>query len=229
MKLVLIATTDIPAGTYDAEDFVVGPVNLDGDTIQLTVGIAPAVPASPPPPPPVSPPPPPINPPPPPPPPVPAPTGTGIKGEVVGLGMAASYQDYSVPPSGATITSIGWDFGDGQTATGASGQHLYAKAGAYTVTETVTYSDGTTAVEGFSMTAQLVPQLIADGLSVLYQLDSNQFVESVNWNFGDGTNDTGAAGRHPYAASGTYTITGSVSYGGAVNRIDPFGPATVTV
>jgi hypothetical protein len=66
MKLTLIATTDIPAGVYNAEDLALsGPVNLDGDTIQLSIGVdvlAPAVPpapvSTPQPPPVVSPPPP---------------------------------------------------------------------------------------------------------------------------------------------------------------------------
>lgn len=64
MKLNLIATTDIPAGTYSADDLACGPVDLSGDTIELSVSVA--APVDPPPttePPPVSPPPPPPPPP----------------------------------------------------------------------------------------------------------------------------------------------------------------------
>lgn len=158
--------------------------------------------------------------------PTPPPTGAGLRNEVLALGMAVAYQDYSTPPAGATITGYAWDFGDGSTATDASGQHLYAKAGSYVVKETVTYSDTTTATSSATIIVGLVPTVLPDGLSVLYHIDSNDFVQSVNWNFGDTTNGTGANGRHPYVKAGTYTITGSVSY---ANRIDPFGPVTVTV
>ena len=55
MKLTLIATTDIPAGTYDADVLTYGALNLAGDTIELSVGVAapveaPPAPADPPPP-----------------------------------------------------------------------------------------------------------------------------------------------------------------------------------
>ena len=41
-----------------------------------------------------------------------------------------------------TITSWLWDFGDGQTSTLQNPSHVYATPGSYTVTLTVTNSDG---------------------------------------------------------------------------------------
>lgn len=165
---------------------------------------------------------------PPPPPPPPPSTGVGIAHEALGLGMAVAYIDHTTPPDGLTIQSIAWDFGDGETATDTNGQHLYAAPGNYNVTETVTYSDGTTAAQATPVVIGLAPKILADWQSVLYHMDVSQFVEDVNWNFGDGENGHGADGRHTYAAEGTYTITGSVTYKGDLTRIDAFGPLTTT-
>jgi hypothetical protein len=47
----------------------------------------------------------------------------------------------SVAPGG-TITSYGWDFGDGNTGTGVTPTHTFGAAGSYTVTLTITSSLG---------------------------------------------------------------------------------------
>lgn len=146
--------------------------------------------------------------------------------------MAVAYQDYSTPPAGQTVSKIAWDFGDGNTGTYAGGQHLYAKTGTYNVLEMVTYSDGTTATQAYVITVGIVPQILVDGRSILYHLDTNGYVDAVNWNFGDASiaGDGLASGRHPYAEPGSRTITGSVTYKAPyADRIDPFGPVTVVV
>ena len=45
-------------------------------------------------------------------------------------------------PSGQSIESYTWDFGDGETATGATASHTYATAGTYQVTHTTTNGEG---------------------------------------------------------------------------------------
>jgi len=50
----------------------------------------------------------------------------------------------SYDPDG-TIVSYSWDFGDGNTATGATSDHAYSEDGNYTVTLTVTDDDGASA------------------------------------------------------------------------------------
>ena len=44
----------------------------------------------------------------------------------------------------ATLASYAWDFGDGQSGTGVTAEHVYAEPGTYTVTLLVTASDGQT-------------------------------------------------------------------------------------
>jgi len=45
------------------------------------------------------------------------------------------------------IVEYGWDFGDGSTGTGVSPVHIYAEAGDYTATLTVTDNDGAVSIE----------------------------------------------------------------------------------
>ncbi|HZB47561.1 MAG TPA: PKD domain-containing protein [Mycobacteriales bacterium] len=53
--------------------------------------------------------------------------------------------DQSHDPAGGTISTVGWSFGDGATATGCCPTHQYASDGDYTVRLTVTTTDGRTA------------------------------------------------------------------------------------
>jgi type II secretory pathway pseudopilin PulG len=50
----------------------------------------------------------------------------------------------SATDSDGTISSVTWDFGDGQTGTGSSATHSYASAGTYTIVNTATDDDGDT-------------------------------------------------------------------------------------
>lgn len=66
---------------------------------------------------------------------------TAIQGQCTGVNF--TFQDNTV----GTITSRTWNFGDGSpgVTTNTPPKHPYATAGTYTVTETVTFSDATTA------------------------------------------------------------------------------------
>lgn len=165
MKFVLVATTEIPAGTYDLSNFVASALALSGDALTLTVSVAPSAPV----PPPVSPPPvstpPPVSPPPPPP---PAASTLGPSVVVDGQSILYHYPMDAALADAVAYTTIPGTFGGSPTT-----------------------------------------------------------VPNIAWNFGDGTNGFGADGRHPYAAAGTYTITGSVSY--KDGHIVPFGPLTAVV
>lgn len=73
----------------------------------------------------------------------------------------------STDPDG-TIVSYSWDFGDGQTATGATASHLYGEAGSYTITLTVTDSDGA------SVSTERQVEATAPGYVVTYRASSTQ-------------------------------------------------------
>jgi PKD repeat protein len=55
-----------------------------------------------------------------------------------------SFTDDSFDPGGKTFASMVWDFGDGASASGCCPGHQYATDGDYTVTLTVTTTDGRT-------------------------------------------------------------------------------------
>jgi PKD repeat protein len=62
--------------------------------------------------------------------------------------------DGSQSYSGVDIASYSWDFGDGATAEGATVDHAYAAAGDYSVTLTVTDTNGQTAAGQYPITVQ---------------------------------------------------------------------------
>ncbi|HLY48962.1 MAG TPA: PKD domain-containing protein [Solirubrobacteraceae bacterium] len=61
---------------------------------------------------------------------------------------------------GNSVTSYGWDFGDGSSATGARPAHAYAKAGTYTVSLTISDSSGNTSRVSHRVTVDPLQTLI---------------------------------------------------------------------
>ncbi|ACL15493.1 PKD domain-containing protein [Methanosphaerula palustris] len=160
-------------------------------------------------------------------PPVAAFTGT----PTVGNGQAnVTFTDQS---TGDGIITWAWTFGDGNTATTRSPQHLYTNQGTipktFNVTLTVTnaYGSGTTTKTGY---ITVYPPLVANftttattGYAPL-QVDFTDTSTGYNiiawtWNFGDGS-QTGISQNvsHSYNTPGTYTATLVVT--------NPFGQST---
>lgn len=121
------------------------------------------------------------------------------------------------------IVSYKWDFGDGTSGQGVQTSHQYGKAGGYQVTLVVTDDKGATgaasqtvtvanvinlpptAVFVFSPTSPKVSDTVnfnASGSS-----DSDGYIVSYTWDFGDGSSGTGAVISHKYAAAGGYKVT----------------------
>ncbi len=140
--------------------------------------------------------------------------------------------------STGTITSYAWTFGDGGTSTAASPGHVYAAAGVYTVSLTVTGPGGsntqtrsnyvtvTTAAPVAQFTGS--PTSGASPLTVAFTNTSTGSITSYAWTFGDGGTSTAASPSHIYAAAGVYTVSLTVTGPGGSNTQTRSNYVTVT-
>lgn len=136
-------------------------------------------------------------------------------------------------------TKFAWDFGDGQTGTGATVDHTYTTAGTFdaklvasndggdgtTAKLTITVTDPTptptpeakiTVVNPKSGEAPLKVELTGEGTN-----DPTKFT----WDFGDGTtDDSGASVTHQFDKAGSYEVKLTVTNGGGDSI-----PATTTI
>jgi PKD repeat protein len=133
----------------------------------------------------------------------------------------------SSDPDG-TVANYTWGFGDGTAATGPIADHTYASPGTYDVTLTVTDDEGATdaavrtvrvsaadtndppsAAVSVSASDPVVGGRVAfDGSN---STDPDGSVVAYEWDFGDGTDSTGATTDHRYRSSGTYAVTLTVT------------------
>lgn len=121
-----------------------------------------------------------------------------------------------------------WDFGDKQGADGRAPSHVYAEAGTYVATLTITGDDNgvceNTSSDTLSVTvyeapvaAFTGPETAARGASV--QFEAQPAVGDDNsawryaWDFGDGTKGDGLQVEHAFAKGGRYPVTLTVSDG----------------
>ena len=136
-----------------------------------------------------------------------------------------SFYDYSTDSDGY-VTSWYWDFGDGTTSTEQNPTHTYSSDGTYHVTFTVTDNDGDTG----TMTQEIEitiyqelnwPPTVVFGYSSneynrelqfsSYYYDSDGYITSWYWDFGDGTTSTEQNPTHTYSSDGTYHVTLTVT------------------
>jgi PKD repeat protein len=140
---------------------------------------------------------------------------TGLTTSVNGSG--------SSDPDGS-ITSYAWDFGDNQTGTGAMANHTYGAAGTYTVSLTVTDNGGKTGTSSQPVTVTTPPPNQNPTASFTHSetglttsvdgsgsSDPDGSIASYAWNFGDNQTGTGATVNHAYGATGTYTVSLTVT------------------
>jgi len=130
------------------------------------------------------------------------------------------------PDTAGTLTSFVWNFGDGATATGVSVSHAFALAKTYNVTLTVTNDKGLSNVasKGISIGAGLLPtsafvvsptnpvvgqDVFVNGGSSL--AGPGHTITSYQWDFGDGNKKSGVTAAHDYGASGTFSVTLTVT------------------
>ena len=127
----------------------------------------------------------------------------------------------SYDPDGS-INEYYWDFGDGNTASGAVVQHTYEKTGNFTATLRVVddseRADATDAINVF-VNAPPVPviegqNVLADGrvsLSAKKSFDSDGQITSYQWDLGDGRVLLGDEIRFSYQKPGKYKVTLTVA------------------
>ena len=134
---------------------------------------------------------------------------------------------------GNAPSSWSWNFGDAGTANTQTPQHVYTKAGNYTVTLTIPSADGSSQCSksnsinvtgpsgGFfpqylGDSSPFVPSNVTPNKNVLFTaLDPPSQVDAYLWDFGDGTAPaTGSTATHPFAP-GSWTVTLTVTAGSA--------------
>ncbi len=127
----------------------------------------------------------------------------------------------------APIVAWAWDFGDGGTSDEPNPKHMYATAGVYSVTLTVTSSDSLESSASLSkkdfITIREIPEPPAPDFSYAPRLaltDERVFFEAANstitsepileyiWDYGDGSDlGRGRTSSHRYTEPGRYDVT----------------------
>lgn len=137
--------------------------------------------------------------------------------------LAVQFTDISTSTSG--ITGWSWDFGDTGTSTAQSPLHTYNTEGVYTVSLTVTGTDGSdtetktdfiTVLASGEITANFFasPPSGNESLKVWFTDTSmaTSGVETWSWDFGDGGTSTAQfPPQHTYKYYGDYTVTLTVT------------------
>lgn len=127
----------------------------------------------------------------------------------------------SYDPDG-NILSYEWDFKDGNTGSGEIVNHTFSSIGNYDVRLTVTDDKGATDSTTKTITVMETPNQSpiasftvtpASGVAPLEvsfnasnSSDSDGSIISYDWDFGDGSNDSGITTIHTYENSGDYTV-----------------------
>jgi PKD repeat protein len=136
-------------------------------------------------------------------------------------GATASFDGTGSSDPDGPIVSYSWDYGDGNTDTGATPSHTYGSPGTYNVALTVTDTSGATATVSHPVTIQ--PNQLptarfgsaVTNLSVAFDgsgsSDPDGAIAGYSWNFGDGSSSTQMSPTHAYSDAGTYSVTLTVT------------------
>jgi len=145
-----------------------------------------------------------------------------VRGEAA---LQVNFSGIDTSNSGSAITSYQWDFGDGDTTSGASVMHDYTNAGTYTATLTMRNNNGLTATSQQQIIVSeptpappvtlpvavmsATPTSGATSLLVNFRAtdDAGANIVGYNWDFGDGNAASGQNVTHIYDTPNTYTAT----------------------
>jgi PKD repeat protein len=167
-----------------------------------------------------------------------APVLTSVSGDSALIeGDTGAFSATATDAGGDALTYT-WDFGDGDTATGASVSHAWVQDGTWTVKLVV--SDGTDQ-DTDTLTVVVsngAPSILsaegedgAEGTALAFvAVGSDPGADDVltwAWDFGDGTTGSGAIVSHAYADDGVYTVSLVLSDDGG-ESVDTTFTVTVT-
>ncbi|MCB0046859.1 MAG: chitobiase/beta-hexosaminidase C-terminal domain-containing protein [Caldilineaceae bacterium] len=151
---------------------------------------------------------------------------SGLTAEADGPTILGDPTNFSAAIAAGGDVSYSWDFGDGNSGSGANPNHTYAAVGEYSVSVTAANSINSLTVE---LTVQVVaeaqaisglatastsPVSLGEAMTFLAATDAGTSVVCT-WDFGDGNSATGSRVTHIYGAPGIYgvTVTASNSLG----------------
>ncbi len=119
-----------------------------------------------------------------------------------------------------TISTYLWDFGDSTTSNLQNPTHTFVSSGVFIASLVVTDSDGSPStpftenitVLDKSPTAEAGSNQVVDEGSLVFfdgsaSTSNPDSITSYFWDFGDGSNSTGALVNHTYTQNNTYTVT----------------------
>ncbi len=133
----------------------------------------------------------------------------------VTVGEVVRFSDTSL----GTPVTWSWTFGDGTAAATPDTQKAWTEEGLYVVTLTVTNVAGATSVQ--SVEVRVVPEdillppnadfqfsrnTIEEGQAVNFSSTTTGEVDSLAWDFGDGTTGAGVDVSHQFNAAGSYNV-----------------------
>jgi len=118
------------------------------------------------------------------------------------------------------ITDLQWDFDDGTTASGWWTDHRFDEPGPYTVELTATDQDGRSTTDAVVLWMSELEELIASAdastteatvgeritFDVVDETGSDSWIDSLEWDFGDGSTASGWWAAHSYGAPGEYVV-----------------------
>ena len=142
------------------------------------------------------------------------------------VGVAVQFDGSASSDPDGTIVSYSWDFGNGETGTGATPSNTYTEEGTFDVTLTVT--DNVGATNSVDTTVEIVvsdnqlpianpggPYKSSVDKIVLFNgffsSDPDGKIVSYSWDFGDGGIGEGISPIYTYTEEGTYDVTLTVT------------------
>lgn len=138
-------------------------------------------------------------------------------------GVAPAEMTFEASGTSSATAALRWDFGDGETATGAAVTHRYRSSGSYDVVMRATSPQGAVAEATRTVTVKnaapevhvVAPDRALTGVAQTFSAegsrDPNGEIASVAWSFGDGSPlATGPRATHAFDRAGEYTVTATV-------------------